>query len=503
MLLFVIFLAAMGCQAPPRGSENIEFIVLQMNDVYEIAPLEGGKAGGLARVAAIRQELLQENPNTIAVLAGDFLSPSFIATLKGDEGEPVAGLQMVEALNALGLDYATFGNHEFDLKPPELLEKRMGQSRFRYISCNAFYRTDDGLRPFRQPGQNGVQSVPPYVVHEFEGRRGKKVRVAIIGVVLPFNQAPYVHYEPVTDAFREAVRSARKEADVLIGLTHLSEKEDLELAREVAGVPLFMGGHDHENMNHYVENTIITKADANAKTVYIHRFTYNPASGMVRIRSTLRKVDESIPDEPATQQVVEKWESRVGAILSGMGFNPGRTLMTTEEPLICTEALIRNVSTNYGRLAARAFETVWPGADAYLLNSGSMRLDDNISGVVTEYDIIRTFPFGGPIVRMDISGEVLQRVIRTGLVDNRGEGGYLQVWNVGWESGQVLVNGSPVDPGKRYAVVLPEFLAKGLESNFGFLKDFSFEERERFVVEGQEVPNDIRYIVAFHMVTRE
>ncbi len=99
----------------------IEFIILQLNDVYEIAPLEGGKAGGLARVATVRKELMKENPNTITLLAGDFLSPSFVGTLtlKEENGkkEKIAGLQMIETLNALGLDYATFGNHEFELIP--------------------------------------------------------------------------------------------------------------------------------------------------------------------------------------------------------------------------------------------------------------------------------------------------------------------------------------------------------------------------------------------------
>ena len=48
--------------------------ILQMNDVYEIMPLGGSGLGGLARVAALRKQLLAENPNTFTVLAGDVLS---------------------------------------------------------------------------------------------------------------------------------------------------------------------------------------------------------------------------------------------------------------------------------------------------------------------------------------------------------------------------------------------------------------------------------------------
>ena len=147
-------LALLSCQTTrpltDTTDQNIEFTILQLNDVYEIAPLEGGKAGGLARVATVKKQLLQENPNTIAILAGDFLSPSFIGTLKNEEGERIAGLQMVEALNAMGLDYATFGNHEFDIREADLLQKRINDSQFEYTTCNAFRIVDGKTVPFTQ-----------------------------------------------------------------------------------------------------------------------------------------------------------------------------------------------------------------------------------------------------------------------------------------------------------------------------------------------------------------
>jgi 2',3'-cyclic-nucleotide 2'-phosphodiesterase (5'-nucleotidase family) len=54
----------------------VQWTFLQMNDVYELIPLAGGKKGGLARVATIRKLLLQENPNTLTVISGDIVSPS-------------------------------------------------------------------------------------------------------------------------------------------------------------------------------------------------------------------------------------------------------------------------------------------------------------------------------------------------------------------------------------------------------------------------------------------
>jgi 2',3'-cyclic-nucleotide 2'-phosphodiesterase (5'-nucleotidase family) len=65
--------------SPPKLNNPhtyVQWTVLQMNDVYELIPLAGGKKGGLARVATIRRLLLEENPNTITILSGDVVSPS-------------------------------------------------------------------------------------------------------------------------------------------------------------------------------------------------------------------------------------------------------------------------------------------------------------------------------------------------------------------------------------------------------------------------------------------
>ena len=70
----------------------IEVIFLQINDVYEIAPLEGGTVGGMARLATLRNQLIEENPNTLTVLAGDFLNPSVIATLSYNEKAPTGSV---------------------------------------------------------------------------------------------------------------------------------------------------------------------------------------------------------------------------------------------------------------------------------------------------------------------------------------------------------------------------------------------------------------------------
>lgn len=478
----------------------VDFILLQLNDVYEIAPLEGGKAGGLARVATVRQELLRENANVITVMAGDFLSPSFLGTMNFEnadgEREKIAGLQMIETLNVMGLDYATFGNHEFDIKDPALLEKRMDQSTFTWTVCNVSYVDENGhTRPFQQNGT----PVPDFLVHDLKTASGPGVKLGLLGVVLPFNQMPYLRYGDVTERFRQTLATMKPATDLQLAITHNNLDEDIALAEAVPGVPLFMGGHEHANLSRYIGSTIITKADANAKTVYIHRVRYDPASGMTHVRSELKTIDDTIAEEPITKAVVDKWLTRAYSVMEEMGYAPARQVLQLTAPLVCKESLIRTSQTNFGQLTMDAIAAAMPGADAYLLNSGTMRLDDNLSGVVTEYDILRTYPYGGKLVRVELPGDVLAYVLETGLRANFGEGGYLQVKNV--DVTDLTVGGKAVEETNSYTVVLPEFLAKGLEARLEILgKYFDGEVADQVSIHGEAINNDVRDVVIAHML---
>lgn len=503
LLLFVgLFACTPAYRIMPKEATIVEFTILQLNDVYEIAPLEGGKAGGLARVATVRKELLRENPNTITIMAGDFLSPSFVGTLKfeNEEGkqEKIAGLQMIETLNAMGLDYATFGNHEFDLSNVDLLEKRIAQSTFKYTVCNARKIEGDGMRPFNQ----GTNPVPEYLVQTIQSKQGTSFRLGLFGVILPFAQQDYLHYDDVTSSFRKTYAELKNNSDVQIAITHQNLDEDLQLAADVPGVPLFIGGHEHANLSRYVGNTLITKADANAKTVYIHRIKYDTHSKLTEINSELRVINDRIPEDPATKKVVDKWQDKAFTVMTALGYSPDKLLMTLTQPLVCKESLIRTSQTNYGQLTMDAIANAMPGADVYFINSGSMRLDDNLSGAVTEYDVLRTYPFGGDFVRVKLPGSALKEILEIGTVTNFGEGGYFQLKNAEKSDSNFKVAGKLIDSNAEYEAVLPSFVAKGREANLEILAEYydGKPSPATLSIDGRTVRNDLRDIVIDYML---
>ena len=114
VLVSIIWLS--GCK---ESEKKDDFIILQLNDVYEMSGVKGGTLGGLPRVQTLLKKLRKENPNTITMLAGDLFSPSAIGIAEKD-GKRFAGRQMVALLNAMDWDYLTFGNHEFDIPLDEL-----------------------------------------------------------------------------------------------------------------------------------------------------------------------------------------------------------------------------------------------------------------------------------------------------------------------------------------------------------------------------------------------
>ncbi len=90
----IIGLLATSCKtasvASVQDDGKITVTFVQINDVYEIAPLQNGKVGGVARVATLKKQELAKNPNTFLVMAGDFLSPSVYNSLKY-EGQRIRG----------------------------------------------------------------------------------------------------------------------------------------------------------------------------------------------------------------------------------------------------------------------------------------------------------------------------------------------------------------------------------------------------------------------------
>jgi len=472
----LLFLLAVSACNPARKSGatlsddgKIEIVFLQMNDVYEISPLSDN-SGGLARVATLRKSLLAKNPNTFTVLAGDFISPSVIGTLKYQD-KRIRGRQMVETLNTLGLDWVVFGNHEFDYDLEDL-QARLNESNFTWLAGNARQKSGDHLHPFAKNKASGEEPCPDKLVLEVKDADGTTINLAVFGVLITSGQKPFVQYSDPLVAAKTIREELRSQSDLCVGLTHLDVADDKKLAEMMPDVPLIMGGHDHDNMIHRVGNTVVAKADANARTVYVHTLRFDKKKGTSTVRSELRRIDGSIPNEPATSSVIAKWEQIKTASLSSAGFDAGKKVVDLQAPLDCREATVRHIQAPVGQMITGAMLAAGRRQpECAVLNGGSIRVDDILTGALTELDIVRMLPFGGGISEVEMKGELLKRTLDAGLA-NKGNGGWLHWGNISRDesANSWRVGNLPLDVTRLYKVVMPDFLLTGLESKMDFLK---------------------------------
>lgn len=464
----------------PAGDDGIiEVTILQMNDVYEISPAPSDGRGGLARVATIRKELLAKNPNTITVLAGDFISPSVIGTLKTD-GKRIRGKHMVDVLNTLGLDWVVFGNHEFDYDDLPDLQARLDESKFTWLAGNVRMKppaaspntTTFTQQFFKNKPGGGTDICPDNQTISLKDKDGTTLNLGIFGVLIDSGKKPWAVYSDWMESARKSYTELQPKTDVVVALTHLNISDDKKLAGMLPKVALIMGGHEHENQIHKVGNTVITKADANAKTVYVHTLRYDKRKGTCSVKSELRKVDASIVEEPNTAAVVAKWEKIKNEALVAAGINPNNVIAKLDKPLDCREAFVRTTQAPIGDKITEAMSLASKNKpDCAILNSGSIRVDDILTGTLTELDIVRILPFGGGIADVEMTGAMLRKTLEAGY-NNKGNGGFLQRYHARRDnaSGKWFVGDKELEDSKMYKVILPEFLLSGNEANMGFLK---------------------------------
>ena len=151
---------------PPPTAVTVR--LLGITDFHgRLLPPEGRSAGGVAYLATHLAALEAEHPSLV-VSAGDLIGASTLdSALLRDE-------PTIDAMDLLGLDVATVGNHEFD-RPLAELERLVGGG------CHADGCADDA-RPYDGASfdvlganvvdvETGEPVLPAYVVREIEGVR--------------------------------------------------------------------------------------------------------------------------------------------------------------------------------------------------------------------------------------------------------------------------------------------------------------------------------------------
>ena len=465
--------AAVQCFAAPQAQSPVSVTFAHFNDVYEIDAVEGGAAGGMARLATMLDRLRRTSGPVVTTLGGDFLSPSALGTVVLN-GEPVAGRQMIDLLNAVGLQWATLGNHEFDLSEAAF-HKRVAEAKFKVVVSNV---TNPAGQLFPGTVDSAVATVRS---------GGRTIRIGLIGLVIDMVTKPWVRYVPPIDAARARVASLRGKVDAIVALTHLNIEDDEALVEAVPEIDLVLGGHEHQNwlIRRGPAFVPIVKADANVRSLAVATLRF-PPKGRPGVTVRFERLDRSVAQQPRTQALVRKWMETGYDAFRRQGMEPTEIVTTTTAALDGREQTVRNRA---GALTALIVEALQREAqsDVAILNGGTVRIDDVLpAGPIRQYDIIRVLPFGGKVLKVTMEGAQLRQTLEAGEA-NIGSGGFLHLVGIRRQGDGWIVNGKPLDPAAAYSVAMPEYLMTGQESRMSFLT------RDR--MRGVEDRRDIRLVL--------
>lgn len=233
------------------GTKEHTITILHTNDTHsQVEPLEAGKrdafCGGYARRMGLIAQMRENNADLILLDGGDFC-----------QGTPYYnfyhGRVEIEAMNRMGYDAITLGNHEFDYGV-DTLAKVLEMAQFPIVCAN-----------YDVTGTPLEGLVVPYTVIK---RSGVRVGVFGLGVnpnslIAEKNFAPIKYLDPIAKAQEVAdiLREVEK-CDVVVCLSHQgthpmggNRVSDIELASKTQNIDLIIGAHTHKIVeNLFVEN---------------------------------------------------------------------------------------------------------------------------------------------------------------------------------------------------------------------------------------------------------
>ncbi len=437
---------AVAISSGAAAAQTKRLTFLHVNDVYEIWPRRG--VGGLANLATLLKRERKRAPNSIMTLGGDLISPSLLSSI-------TRGKHMIRFMNRLRLDVAVLGNHEFDFGLKVLLE-RVKASKFVWLGANVIGRDGKllaGVRGVRQLDMNGV-------------------KVGIVGLVTPQagvyikGNTPVKFGDTIAAARAAVARLKKGGAQVIVALTHLDMREDVELARKVPDIHLILGGHDHHAINTMAGRTLIIKAGSDAAWLAVVDLTVTLRKNKppIVVPSWRMVALHKIPPDPEVLNLSQSYEDRLKERL-------GKKIGRLKSGMSSESNFVRSRETAIGNLFADAVRAS-VNTDVAFLNGGGIRGNRRYkSGQwLTARDILTELPFNNNVVVLAVRGSVLKAAIEHG-ISGVNTGRFPQVSGlkifyerVRLKGAQVIaieVNGKPLEPSRTYRVATIDFIADG------------------------------------------
>lgn len=308
-ILFMALFALIACATPaptvtpmptptptPLTPEPFTLTVLYTNDGwgYTEPCACDPSVGGLARRAAFIKAIRQEKENILVVDAGDSLLSLFHV------GDLEQGKLLAESFNQMGYDAVAIGGMDFRMGL-DVLREQIKVANYAILSANTLDPTTQSF--FDRD----------YQIVEMHGHR-----IALIGLTDPqiasqVTQGQVSIAEPV-QSLMDLVETLKKEADIIIVLSHLGTQYDINLGMIVKDIDLVVSGRDKELYTEAlkVHDYLIVSAGSRGEYVGQIDLDFDAEGHVISHQLRLQIMTEEIADDPD----MRKWLGASGLISS-------------------------------------------------------------------------------------------------------------------------------------------------------------------------------------------
>jgi len=435
-------------------TEELYFCILHTNDMQSAliphSPAvdydpekEDPAIGGFARLATavdeIRENKMSEGEPVLLFDAGDFLGGSAFAwlALRGYAAE-------LTIMQKMGYDAVAIGNHEYDYGP-DVLAQYLLQAGYPEAHQKTLVLASNTEAPPDHPlAARGLYRKAGM----FELENGLKVGVfSLIGkdAILVIGETGDVQFLDQYEAARQAVDELKEQgANVIVGITHSGVDEDRELAREVPGIDVIVGGHSETALYKPVLQgaTIIVQAGSLGRYLGQLELAYNSNTGKVRVcneendRPFLIPIDDSFACHPEIDALVREYTLILNAHIDEMTGGKFDDIMSTvaRSDFILSnqppqsETPLGNFVTDAMRMVAQ--EVISKRVDVAAQANGCIRKSilpgtmEHSGGNVSFYEIVEATGMGHgldgypgcPIVSVYLTGEEVRRVLEINIL---------------------------------------------------------------------------------------
>jgi 5'-nucleotidase/UDP-sugar diphosphatase len=475
-IISLMFLVACVTPTPtptPTPAGPLTVTILHTNDMHgylEGQKIKGGDGiefefGGLGNVMGTIARLKQEAPGPVLLFdIGDLWVGTFASNR--DQGKTI-----IAAMNTMGYDAMTLGNHDFD-QGVAIVQARASEAKFPMLIANIVEASSGKVPAWAKA----------YIVKEIGG-----VRFGIVGV--GYTRTPGISskvkelqafkFIDELDALKQILPEVKSKSDVIIVLSHAGFDTDQRIAAALPEINVIVGGHTHTELRtpKVIGNTIIVQAGSKAQNVGRLELTIDRATKQISGYSKDNVLFAAVSNKAQTpKEIAEMFNKLIAEGRAATQKVIGETAIDlvrayTADGRSTGEYPSGNLVVDAMLWANQAGDTP---ADFAIHNNAGIRADIP-KGTITYGQLFEMLPFDNVLVAMDLKGEHIKAVLEVAVSCPRVNtlvAGMSFTYDCSKPAGNrvsnILIRGKPLDPQKVYRVQTIDYLATGGDGQIAF-----------------------------------